>query len=123
MASSPVMTPLDQLKLVPLRNAKVRLVEQNQQRVVLEVAVTYPRWFGPIPRLLKAKTTKRISLDGMSLLMWQRVDDRASLGQIIDWLASSEQLGFNEARLLTLQFLRNLSMRGLIVLGDRTGFG
>ncbi len=123
MPASPIMSPLDQLKLVPLRNAKVRLIEETAVRAILEVDVTYPRWFGPVPRLLKAKTAKKVSLDGMALLMWQRVDDRTSLGQIVDWLASSEQLDFNEARLLTLQFLRNLSMRGLVVLGDRTGLG
>jgi len=60
MPASPIMSPLDQLKLVPLRNAKVRLIEETAVRAILEVDVTYPRWFGPVPRLLKAKTAKKV---------------------------------------------------------------
>jgi hypothetical protein len=56
-------------------------------------------------------------------VVWRRIDDRISLGGLVDALAAEQQLEFNEARLLTLQFLRLLSLRGLIVLGDRTGMG
>lgn len=121
MPASPTITPLEQLALVPLRNAKVRLIEDAPARVLLEVDAVYPRWLGPLPRLLGAKKVKRIALDGLSLMVWRRIDDRINLGGLIDWLAAEQQLEFNEARLLTLQFLRLLSLRGLIVLGDRTG--
>ena len=123
MPASPVLTPLDQLALVPLRNAKVRLIEDAPARVILEVDVTYPVWFGPLPRLLGAKKHKRLSLDGLGLEVWRRIDDRTSLGGLIDWLAAEQVLEFNEARLLTLQFLRSLSLKGLVVLGNRTGLG
>lgn len=116
-----VMTALDQLALVPLRNARARVVEEASARLVLEVDAIYPRWLGPLPRLLGAKRTKRIQLDGLALLVWRRVDDRTRLGELIDWLAADERLEFNEARLLTLQFLRMLAGKGLVVLGDRTG--
>jgi hypothetical protein len=119
--ASPNITPLEQLALVPLRNAKVRLIEDAPARVLLEVDAVYPRWLGPLPRWLGAKKVKRIALDGLSLMVWRRIDDRINLGGLIDWLAAEQQLEFNEARLLTLQFLRLLSLRGLIVLGDRTG--
>ncbi len=121
MPASPNITPLEQLALVPLRNAKVRLIEDAPARVLLEVDAVYPRWLGPLPRWLGAKKVKRIALDGLSLMVWRRIDDRINLGGLIDWLAAEQQLEFNEARLLTLQFLRLLSLRGLIVLGDRTG--
>lgn len=120
MPAEPPITPLDQLQLVPLRNAKVRVIETSSARLVLEVDAIYPRWFGPLPRLLGAKTHKRVWLDGLALLVWQRIDDRISLGGLIDWLAAEQQLEFNESRLLTLQFLRSLAMKGLIVLGNRT---
>lgn len=121
MAASPQLTPLEQLAFVPLRNAKVRLVEDAPNRVQLEVDAVYPLWLGPLPRLLGAKKVKRVALDGLALLVWRRIDDRINLGGLVDWLAAEQQLEFNEARLLTLQFLRLLSLRGLIVLGDRTG--
>lgn len=121
MPASPQLTPLEQLAFVPLRNAKVRLVEDAPNRVQLEIDAVYPRWLGPLPDWLGAKKVKRVALDGLALLVWRRIDDRISLGGLVDWLAAEQQLEFNEARLLTLQFLRLLSLRGLIVLGDRTG--
>lgn len=121
MPASPQLTPLEQLAFVPLRNVKVRLVENATSRALFEVEAVYSRWLGPLPRLLGAKKHKRIALDGLALAVWRRIDDRISLGGLIDAVAADEQLDFNEARLLTLQFLRLLSLRGLIVLGDRTG--
>lgn len=123
MPASPSLNPLDQLALVPLRNAQVRLIEDAPTRVVLEIDAVYARWLGPLPRLLGAKKTKRMWLDGLALAVWRRIDDRLSLGGLIDWFAAEQQLEFNEARLLTLQFLRSLSLKGLVVLGDRTGLG
>ena len=123
MPASPPITALDQLKLVPLRNAKARTIEETPQRLVLEIDTVYPRWLGPLPALMGAKKHKRLGLDGMSLLVWRRLDDRSSLGELFDWLAAEQQLDFNEARLLMLVFLRNLSQKGLVVLGDRTGLG
>ncbi len=120
MPASPQLTPREQLAFVPLRNAKIRLVENATARALFEIDAVYPRWFGPLPRWLGAKQTKRFALDGLALAVWRRIDDRISLGGLIDAVAAEEQLEFNEARLLTLQFLRLLSQRGLIVLGDRT---
>lgn len=115
------MTPLEQLALTVLRNAKVRTLEDAAARVVLEVDVTYPGWLGPLPRLLGAKNRKKLVLDGMAMQLWRRIDDRTTLGGHIDWLAAEHMLAFNESRLLVLHFLRSLSQQGLVVLGDRTG--
>ena len=117
------MTPHDQLALEPLRNAKARLVSDAPAEVVLELDAVYAWWLGPLPRLLGAKKSKRLSLDGVALTVWRRIDDRVNLGQLIDGIAAEHQLEFNEARLLLLQFLRSLSQRGLVVLGDRTDLG
>lgn len=120
MPASEPMTPLQQLGLAVLRNVKARTLEDAPARLVLEIDATYPRWLGPLPRLLGAKRTRKLQLEGMALAIWRRIDDRSTLGAHIDWLAADQQLGFNEARMLTLQFLRSLSLQGLVVLGDRT---
>jgi hypothetical protein len=114
------MTPLDQLALTVIRNAAAVVIEQSPIRLVLEVPRTYPRWLGPLPRVLGAKRTRKIHLDGTALLVWRRIDDRTDLGGLVDWFAAEQNLGFNEARLIVLQFLRSLAQRGLVVLGDRT---
>jgi hypothetical protein len=119
-APKPIATPLEQLALVPLRNAKVRVLEDLPGCVRLEVDAVYPRWLGPLPRLLKARAEHRYTLDGTALQVWRQVDDRRTLGELCDWFAADQQLPFNEARLLLLSFLRSLSLKGLIVLGDRT---
>ncbi len=120
MPAEPALTPLAELDLAVLRNAKARIVEDAPHRLILEVDIVYPGWLGPLPRLLKAKRQRKVLLDGMALQLWRRIDDRMTLGAHMDWLAADQQLGFNEARLLVLQFLRNLSQQGLVVLGDRT---
>lgn len=118
--SEPRISAEAQLALVPLRNRQAQVVEDSQQRVVLELQAAYPRWLGPLPRLVGAPRSKRRSLDGLSLLLWRRIDDRQSVGALIDWLAEDQKLTFNEARLLALTWLRRLSANGLLVLGDRT---
>jgi hypothetical protein len=113
--------PLVQLALIPLRNAGAQLIEDSPQRVVLAVAKAYSGWLGPLPKLLGAPSSKRFALDGLALVLWRRIDDRRSLGELIDWLAEEQQLGFHEARLLTLQWLHQLATKGLVVLGAKSG--
>ena len=117
--SKPQLAAEAQLALVPLRNRQAQVVEDTPQRVALELRSTYPRWLGPLPRLLGAPRSVRRSLDGLSLLLWRRIDERITIAALIDWLAEDQQLTFNEARLLTLTWLRSLSAKGLLVLGDR----
>jgi hypothetical protein len=120
MPADLAITPQAQLGLAVLRNAQARVVQDLPNRMILELDVVYARWLGPLPRLLKAKRKRQVALEGLALAVWRRIDDRATLGEHIDWLVADQQLAFNEARLLTLQFLRNLSQQGLVVLGDRT---
>lgn len=120
MPASPALSPQAQLGLAVLRNARVRVVEETATRMIMEVERIYPRWLGPLPRWLGARPHRTVGLDGMALQVWRRVDDRRTLGEHVDWLAAEEQLGFNEARLIMLQFLHSLALKGLVVLGDRT---
>lgn len=109
-----------QLDLIPLRNARIQVREDTPQLLILAVDKAYSRWLGPLPRALGAPTSKRFSLDGLGLRLWRRIDDRMSLGDLIDWLAADQQLGFHEARLLTLNWLHQLATKGLVVLGGAT---
>ena len=118
--SEPQIGAPAQLLLVPLRNRQAVVVEDTERRLVVELEAVYPRWLGPLPRLLGAPRTRRRSLDGLSLLLWRKIDDRITLGALIDGLAADQQLTFNEARLLALAWLRSLAAQGLLVLGDRT---
>lgn len=116
----PAKTVIDaqgQLDLVILRNAHLRIERDTPRAVVLELDTVYPRWLGPLPGMLGAKAQKKIALDGLGLLMWRQIDDRRTLGNLIDWLATEQQLEFNEARLLTLRFLHDLAQRGVVVMG------
>jgi hypothetical protein len=106
-----------QLELRVIRNARLQVVEDGPRQVILEVAVTYPRWLGPLPQWLGAKSQRRLVLTGLGLQVWRRIDDRATVGGLIDWVATEQRVGFHEARLLTLQYLQQLSQRGMLVLG------
>lgn len=106
-----------QLVLIPLRNARIQVREDAPLLLILAVDKAYSRWLGPLPRVLGAPRSKQFSLDGLGLRLWRRIDDRMSLGELIDWLAADQQLGFHEARLLTLNWLHQLATKGLLVLG------
>lgn len=120
-SARPSLTPEQQLALVPLRNRRAEAVEDGPARLVLQVEAVYPRWAGPLPRLLGAPRHRRYQLDGLALRLWRRIDDRITLATLVDHLAEDQRLGFNEARLLTLHWLHDLAGKGLVVLGDRTG--
>jgi hypothetical protein len=107
-----------QLELRVIRNARLQVVEEGPRQVILEVEVTYPGWLGPLPQWLGAKSQRRLVLTGLGLHVWRRIDDRATVAGLIDWVAAEQQLGFHEARLLTLQYLQQLAQRGVLVLGS-----
>lgn len=115
----PAPDPLAQLSLAPLRNAAARVVSDQPDRLVLELDAAYPRWLGPLPRLVGAKKHRRYALDGLGLELYRLIDDRRPLGDLIEALALAEQLTFNEARLLALHWLHHLAVKGLVILGRR----
>jgi hypothetical protein len=104
-----------QLLVVPVRNHRVQTAE-DAKGLTVTVEMLYPGLMKPLVRLLKMRKQRSYRLDGIGLAVYRRVDGKAALEQLIDWLAEEHRLSFHEARTLLMQYLQTLMEKGLVVL-------
>ncbi|UCD32397.1 MAG: PqqD family protein [Desulfobacterales bacterium] len=87
-----------------------------------EVILTYPLavrpWLAGIGRRLGVNPdttqTKKIQLDALGTSVWEQMDGKRSVREIIQGFVRAHQLHPKEAEVAVTQFLRNLGKRGLI---------
>jgi hypothetical protein len=61
--------------------------------------------------------TKTLELDKLGSSVWDLLDGKRSIRQLIQIFAETHQLQFREAEVAVTQFIRELGRRGLIGLG------
>jgi hypothetical protein len=66
-------------------------------------------------KTLKAREFKKYSLVGLSRNMYESVDGKKTVEDLLNRLMKEYKLTFLEARALTLQYLSDLMTRGLVV--------
>ena len=69
------------------------------------------RWLG---RSTDRIQTKKIQLDTLGTSVWEQMDGKRSIREIIQEFVRKHQLHPKEAEVAVTQFLRNLGKRGLI---------
>jgi len=106
-----------QLHTVPIRNTQAVVTdsERKPEAILVQVKLTYKGVLGPIAKWVNARRAKRYELAGLSREMFERVDGRTSVEQLVDWLCEQERLTFLEGRALVVHYLRDLMRRGLVV--------
>jgi len=62
--------------------------------------------------------TKELQLDELGSSVWDLLDGKRSVRQLIQIFAETHQLQFREAEVAVTQFIRELGRRGLIGLGE-----
>ena len=112
-----------QLRAVPLRNQAVEMQPGGAAEVrIAAVPVTYPRWLAPLARWLGWTAEKRkYELDGLGLAVYERIDGRRTIEDLMDWLIEEHRLSFFEARALILHYVHQLMSKGLVVVAVRQG--
>lgn len=107
-----------QLHTVPVRNTKLKthVSERNPDVLVLEVELLYRGVPALLASLVKARRRKRYELTGLSRELFESLDGKRSVGDLIDGFSKKEKLTFFESRGLMMQYLRDLMQRGLIVI-------
>jgi hypothetical protein len=107
-----------QLHRVPIRNEKLKqsVSGQNGECLLVEVELRYNRALQVLANWVNARKTKRYELAGLSRDVFERVDGKTSVEQLIDWLCERELLTFLEGRALIVHYLKDLMRRGLIVI-------
>ena len=104
------------LEAVPIPNHAVRCRKRGSE-LVLYVPLKR-RWFTsrPLSLLLPLRDERGYGLDALGQEVWNACDGKSSVEQVVEGFADRHRLGFHEARLAVMQFLRTLAERKLVVL-------
>ena len=87
-----------------------------------EMLLSYPQtlkpWFAGILRRIKKESElrhmRKLQLDILGTGVWELVDGKSTVMEIIDSFAGRHQLYHKEAEISVIQFLRELGRRGII---------
>lgn len=115
-----------QLKSVPVRNVKLNIsvAENDPAALLVEVALVYRGLLGVLAPMVGARRTKRYELAGLARELFESLDGKLTVENLIDNLRMQEKLTFLEARALVIQYLKDLMQRGLVVIvAESTGKG
>lgn len=108
----PALSPADAMAARPVRAAEaelVRTVEGGKVTVPLRPPARW-QWLYRLP----AGATKTFELDAVGLFVWETIDGRTTVQQIVERVAERFRLNLRMAQVPTLQFLRTLMSKGLI---------
>jgi hypothetical protein len=112
------MARKESLAYTPVKNVQV-----TEKRLETgDVLLTYPAevrpWFAGLVRRLggpSGKTyTKKIQLDTLGTAVWEMMDGKRTVRQLIRKFAKHHQLHTREAEVAVTQFIRDLGKRGVI---------
>ena len=108
----------DALDCIPIRNPMVVESRMDSGEMLLSYTETLRPWFaGILRRMNKAseiRRTRKLQLDILGTGVWDLVDGKSTVMEIIDSFAGIHQLYHKEAEVSVIQFLRELGRRGII---------
>ncbi len=106
------------LKSTPVKNIEVTATRLENGEVLLTYPVGMRPWMTGIVRWLGGKPdrtqTKKIQLDTLGTDVWDQLDGKRSVRQVIKQFAKKHRLHQKEAEMSVTQFLRDLGKRGII---------
>jgi hypothetical protein len=105
------------LRAVPVRNKALRTETRGKGNLMVYVPLR-KRWFMRLPFswLLRFSNERAVALDALGAEVWEACDGQATAEQIVEKFAANHRLSFHEARLSVMEFLRQLTRRGMIVM-------
>ena len=112
------ITRSEAMNCIPVKNLQVRETRGDAGLVLLsypvEIRPWIARWIRRLGGAAEGRGTKKLQLDELGSLVWDLLDGKRSVGQVIQDFASRERLHPKEANVAVTQFLRELGKRGLI---------
>lgn len=114
----PQLTRAAALKCIPIKNTQI----QEKRLETGEVLVTYPirikPWLASMIRRFGGSVNevqlKKLQLDELGTTVWDLMDGRRSVHQLIKIFAAKYHLETKEAEVSMTRFIRMLGKRGLI---------
>ncbi|MBI5592306.1 MAG: PqqD family peptide modification chaperone [Deltaproteobacteria bacterium] len=117
MKPSP-LSRTDALCCIPIRNPLVLENRLDSGEILLSYPETLRPWFAGILRRMKKESElrrmRKLQLDILGTGVWDLVDNKSTVMEIIDSFAGLHQLYRKESEVSVIQFLRELGRRGII---------
>jgi hypothetical protein len=121
----PHLSRTDALYCVPVRNPLVLENRMDSGVILLSYPETLKPWFAGILRKIKKEAElrrmRKLQLDILGTEVWDLVDGKSTVMEIIDLFAKLHQLYHKEAEISVIQFLRELGRRGIVGMKQVTG--
>lgn len=112
------LTRAEALTCTPVKNTRVGEARLETGEVLLTYPVRIRPWIANLIRRfgwgLKRVQSKKLHLDELGTAVWDLMDGRRSVRQVIQRFAKRYQLHPKEAEVAVTRFLRELGKRGLI---------
>jgi len=109
------------LKCTPVISAQIVEDRLESGEIVIRYPVTIRPFFATVVKRFGGPDdyvqTKTLELDKTGSSVWDLIDGKRSIRQLIQIFAETHQLQFREAEVAVTQFIRELGRRGLIGLG------
>ena len=124
--SSPNSASFDfttQLKAIPLKNERAEVLESGEGFLIIGVKLKYEGFMLILSKALSMHKIKKYRIDGISLTIYNEIDGKRSVENLIDLLMERYKLTFFEARGLICLYLNMLMRRGIVAVAIRQGQG
>ena len=116
--SASPLTKHQALTLTPVKNIELTEITLDSGVVVIHYPITMRPWMAKWMRRFKGSSpqtgSRKLQLDSLGTEVWEMIDGKKTVGNIVDAFAKVHQLEDREAEMAVTQFLRDLGKRGLI---------
>jgi len=117
-SNQPSISRGDALNRIPVKNIQVTEARLESGEVVISYPVTMRPFFAGLVKRFGGPEVqiqmKKLQLDELGTSVWNMIDGKFSVRQLIERFARIHQLEAREAEVSVAQFLRELGRRGLI---------
>ena len=116
----PSISRAEALNRIPVKNSQISEKRLEGGEIVIHYPITVrPLFAGLIKRFGGSEVqtqTKKLQLDELGTAVWDLVDGKRSVRQLVKTFAGMHRLEPREAEVSVTQFMRELGRRGLIAM-------
>ena len=117
----PTISRAEALNRIPVKNIQITEERSETGEVLIGYPVTIRPFFASLVKRFGGSENqvpiKKLQLDTLGSSVWDLLDGKRSVRQLIQIFAETHQLQPREAEVAVTQFIRELGRRGLIGLG------
>jgi hypothetical protein len=116
-----LLSRAEALEYTPIKSRTISESRLESGEVIIEYPLAVRPWIAAVVRRLgghrNRKQTRKLQLDALGTSVWDLVDGKRSVGNIIRIFAKTHCLENREAEVSVTSFIRQLGQRGLLGLG------